>query len=42
MEDKFELRSKQSFEFVDGKIVKRNLYNENGEITKFNVYWRNL
>lgn len=38
MEDKFELRSKQSFEFVDGKIVKRNLYNENGEITKFNVY----
>lgn len=37
-EDKFELRSKQSFEFINEKIVKRNLHNENGEITQFNVY----
>ncbi|MFC0876975.1 hypothetical protein ACE01N_10280 [Saccharicrinis sp. FJH2] len=37
-EDKFELRSKQSFEFIDGKIVTRNIHNENGEITQFNVY----
>lgn len=37
-EDKFELRSKQSFEFIDEKIVKRNLHNENGELTQFNVY----
>lgn len=37
-EDKFELRSKQSFEFIDEKIVKRNLHNENGEITQFNIY----
>ena len=37
-EDKFELRSKQSFEFVNGKIVKRNLHNEKGEITQFNSY----
>ena len=37
-EDKFELRSKQSFEFIDKKIVKRNLHNENGVITQFNVY----
>lgn len=34
----FELRSKQSFELINGKIVKRNLHNENGEITQFNVY----
>ena len=37
-EGDFELRSKLSFEFVDGKIVKRNLNNEKGEITKFYVY----
>jgi hypothetical protein len=38
MEDKFELKSMQSFEFVNEKIAKRNLHNENGEITQFNVY----
>ena len=37
-EDKFELRSKQSFEFIDEKIVKRNLHNEKGAITQFYVY----
>ena len=37
-EDKFELRSKQSFEIVNEKIVRRNLHHENGEITQFNVY----
>mgnify|MGYP000915475293 CR=1 FL=1 len=34
----FELRSKQSFEFVNGKIAKRKLHNEKGEVTQFNVY----
>ncbi|NOU59656.1 hypothetical protein [Marinifilum caeruleilacunae] len=36
--DEFELRSKQSFEFYEGRISKRNLHNENGEITQFHVY----
>lgn len=36
--DKFELRSKQSFGIVNEKIARRNLHNENGEITQFNVY----
>lgn len=34
----FELSSKQSFEFVNGKIAKTKLYNEKGEFTQFNVY----
>lgn len=37
-DDEFELRSKQSFEFVNGKIGKRYLHNEKGEVTQFNVY----
>lgn len=36
--DEFEFGSKRSFEFVNGKISKRNLHNEKGEITQFNVY----
>ncbi len=34
----FELMSIQSFEFVNGKIAKRKLHNEKGEVTQFNVY----
>ncbi len=37
-EDEFELRSKQSFEFVNGKIAIRNLHNEKGEVTQFHIY----
>jgi len=37
-DDDFELSSKQSFEFVDGKISKRSLHDETGEITQFTVY----
>jgi hypothetical protein len=37
-EGKFVLRSKQSFEFNFGKIVKSKLHNEDGEITQFTVY----
>ncbi len=34
----FELRSKQSFEYVNGKIARRNLYNEKGALTQFHIY----
>lgn len=34
----FKIRSKHSFEFVNGKIAKRKLHNEKGELTQFNVY----
>jgi len=37
-DNEFELRSKQSFEFVNGKIARRNLHNEKGKVTQFNVY----
>ena len=38
MEDEFELRSKVSFELINGMVAKRNLHNEKGEVTQFTVY----
>jgi hypothetical protein len=37
-EVEFKLRSKQSFEFVNGNITRRNLHNETGKVTQFYVY----